>query len=221
MFIRLIVQMGLLLAASSSFADGLPFNQDKTHIFGKVEVLKLTPSQQVEVSRLRVLTLTKSQWVGLQKQAKACPRVLQVLTNRYDDCSCGMSSIAVWFRPGEVEVPVGFLPNEPMTKEEMADFGVEVPTPREILIDEKVQIWVKGKKVSEQGLQMILLKWKSLPTKVHTRNEAGALFIYIDTPPVMVGESETHLGELVSRIRSFTTSQKIDLFVSGFRAEGQ
>jgi len=221
MFLRLAFRAALMATSISSFADGLPFNQDKTHLLGKVEVLKLSAAQQVEVSRTRVLKLSKHQRARLQNLAKECPPTLQVLTNRYDDCSCGMSSIAVWFRPGEVEIPVMFLPKEPMTKEEMADFGIDVPTPPEILIDEKLHIWVKGRMVSEQALQKTLLKWKIASPSSHRRTEAGELAIVIDTPPVMAGVPEASLSELVSRIRSFTMKQKIDLFVSGFRAEGQ
>ena len=220
MFLRVLVRSALLTTSIYSFADGLPFNQDRTHLFGKVEVLKLTQAQQVEVSRKRVLTLTKSQRARLQNLAKECPASLQVLTNRYDDCCCGMSSIAVWFRPGEVEVPVMFLPTEPMTKEEAAELPINAPAPREILIDEQLHIWVKGRMVSEQGFQKILIKWKGTSPPPHQRNEAGELSIFIDTPPRMVGEPEAHLDNLIDRIRSFTKKQKIDLFVSGFRAEG-
>lgn len=221
MFLRLIVRLALMATSVSSFADGLPFNQEKTHILGEVEVLILTPAQQVEVSRTRVLTLTKPQRARLQKLAKECPASLQVLTNRYDDCSCGMSSIAVWFRPGEVEIPVKFLPTKPMSKEEMADFGITDPTPPEILIDEQLRIWVKGQMVSEEGLQKTLLKWKGVPPPTHPRNDVGEFSVYIDTPPVMAGEPEARISSLVDRIRSFTTKQNIDLFVSGFRTEGQ
>lgn len=221
MFLGLIVRWALIATPIASFADGLPFNQEKTHILGEVEILRLTPAQQVEVSRTRVLTLTKAQRARLRKVAKGCPASLQVLTNRYDDCSCGMSSIAVWFRPGEVEIPVLFLPTNPITKEEMADFGIADPTPPEILIDERLRIWVRGQLVSEQGLQKTLLAWKSAPPPAHSQNEAGELSISIDTPPVMVGEPEARLADLIGRIRSFTTKQNIDLFVSGFRTEGQ
>jgi len=221
MLLRLFIGFGLLAAGTISFADGLPFNQDKTHLIGRVEILKLTATQQVEISRTRVLTLTKSQRAELQKIAKACPSALQVLTNRYDDCSCGMSSIAVWFRPGEVEIPVVHLPKKPMTKEEMADWGIDVPAPPEILIDERLQIWIKGKRTSEHGLLTTLLRWKTMPAEVHPRNESGDLFIYIDTPPLMVGLPESRLRELASRLRFFASKQNIDLFISGFRTEGQ
>jgi hypothetical protein len=216
-----MIRAGVLLSCVSSFCDGLPYNTEKTHLIGKIEVVKLTTEQQIEVSRRRILTLTKPQWSHLKKLAKECPRTMQVLTNRYDDCTCGMGSVAVWFKPGEVEIPVNYLPNAPMTEEEKADFGDDTPTTPEILIDEHLMIWVKGSMVSESRLKKLLLAWKGESPKVHRRNEQGLLSVYIDAPPVMEEKQETKLSWLATRLHSFCKENEISLFISGFRNAGE
>jgi hypothetical protein len=145
---------------------------------------------------------------------------LQVLTNRYDDCTCGTASIAVWFRPGEVEVPISYLPEAPLTREELDDLGGPA-SPVDLVIDEELRIWIKGRAATEAQFKAVLLRWQKDPAESKRRNEAGRLWIYLDPPPVLPLKQEAILKQLISRIRAFTEQNEIELFVSGFRVAGQ
>lgn len=218
--VKQLVLASLMACLPSALrADGLPFNKDRSGLEAHVVNLKLTPKQQIQVSRTRVLTLTKTQRERLLRQAKGCPTELQVLTNRYDDCTCQMASIAVWFKPGEVVVPVSYLPDAPMSKEALEDVGGPA-APVDLVIDENLCLWVQGRAATEQGLKSVLLRWQRDPSEKKRLNEEGRLWIYLDTPPMTDVVNEAQLKRMISRIRAFTSEHQIDLFVSGFRAEG-
>jgi hypothetical protein len=186
----------------------------------EVVVLKLTPRQQAQVSRTHVLTLTRAQRAKLLRRAKGCPNDLQVLTNRYDDCTCGMSAIAVWIKPGEVEVPMIFLPTAPLTPEELEEAGGPA-SPVDLAVDETLQLWIQGRAATMAEFQAVLLRWRKDLTDPKRRNEEGQLVVYLATPPVLPQGKEARLKQLIAQIRAFTERNRIDLFVSGFRAPGQ
>jgi len=215
-----LIALSFLACSSSAFSDGLPFNKERTHLRGEVEILKLTSQQGVEVSRQRTLTLTAAQLEGLRKKASACPPVLSVLTNRYDDCTCGMASLAVWFRPGEVEIPIPYLPKNSMAKEEEAEFGPDVPHPPDIILDETLAIWCKGKRIKEKQLKSTILHRQAHSGQSH-RRENGITYICIDTPYALPLRKGKKLGTFVARLQEFALRNQIDLFVWGFRQPNQ
>ncbi len=100
----------ILFASTLLMADGLGFNKTRTHLAGSYTTLQLTGTQKLEVERTRIVTLTDSQLQTLRQIGESCPGQLEVLTSRYDSCSCGMEAIAVWFAPGRLEVPHRFIP---------------------------------------------------------------------------------------------------------------
>lgn len=213
-FLRITCLAASLLVTQAIQADGLPFDPGRTHLLGKTVVLKLSAEQEREVARRRTLTLSRPQLQTLRKEAGACPPRLQVLTNRYDDCTCGMSSLAVWFRPGEVEVPVFLLPKRAVTWEDQEELGPMLPDPPGVILDMDLKMWFKGRPVPVAGFKKLLQRWRTAGDP-DRRTERGLSFAVMDPPPILPAAGERKLKAFAQTMRTLARQNGIDLFVFG------
>lgn len=198
-----------LLAIVPCWADGLPFNADRTHLGVKYTTLKLTHAQQVEVERTRSMTLTKEQWIRLLKIGKACPKRLEILPSYYDDCTCGTTSIAVWFKPGEVEVPHSFIPigDEPPEMIEEFDashFG--------LVIDPVGDYWFKGKVLP---LEAAAKRALAITRKLNEDRAEGPNAVVFTPPQTCIRDRRRYLDQL-KRLKVIVERLGGKLYAPGF-----
>jgi hypothetical protein len=200
-----------ILFVSCLKGDGLYFNNDRTHLGGEYSVLKLSSSQRQQVERSRVIDLTLSQWKSLQQVGKECPKRLQVLTSDYDDCTCGVSSIAVWFRPGELEVPHRYIPQA------INNDGPEDSLPfAGLVIDPDGLVWLNEKPIKMSGIKSTMNENAKVYRSVNEIAEDHWSYCYIEAPPRPAIRNLPAIKKLVEALRVYADSQRIHLYIPGF-----
>ena len=201
----------LLFLSSLLNADGLSFNKTRTHLFGKYSTLLLTNSQKFEVERTRTVTLTDSQFNALRKIGESCPRQLEVLTSRYDSCTCGMQAFAVWLAPGRLEVPHRFIP----TPEFLDGPDPQVPF-QGLVIDPDGALWLYGKPLprNEETRALLSISEANRQRLQSSPGEPG--FCHIETPPDRAIRNRRAIESTVRRIKMKAKDLPLLLSVSGF-----
>lgn len=106
---RLLV-FSMVVLAGLARADGYVM-KDGRYASGPVTVLTLTAEQLLTAKTKRVVVLIPAQKDLLKREAGLAPTVLSVHSLRIagKDCTCGEYNIAIWFSPGQIEVPHGYL----------------------------------------------------------------------------------------------------------------
>ena len=200
-----------ILIVSCLKGDGLYFNNDLTQLGGDFSVLKLSRSQRQQVERSRVVDLSPSQWKSLQQVGKECPKQLQVLTSNYNDCTCGVGSIAVWFRPGELEVPHRYIP-----KTKNIDGPEDLLPFAGLIIDPDGLVWLNGKPAQMKAIKSTMHENAKVYRSVNEIPESQWSYCYIEAPPGPAIRKHSAIKQLVEVLRVYANSQRIQLYIPGF-----
>ena len=117
-----------LLLPSVLLADGLPIDSDTGKIFVPHQFIKISATQQEEITTLGTFTLTSEQWSELRKVRKGCPkRFSAVFPRDWNDCTCGAESGAWAIDWGDhtVAVLLETVPEDPAVelRTSIADHG--------------------------------------------------------------------------------------------------
>ncbi|NTU50409.1 MAG: hypothetical protein HGA87_05960 [Desulfobulbaceae bacterium] len=135
------------------------------------------------------------------------------MTSRYDDCSCGKSSFAVWFCPGEVEVPIADLPSRRPTKEDRLNEGEFDPwVPAFVIVDERGAFWIKGRLTSQEGLFKALSIWFKSQRK---KSQSDAQLV-VETPPYFFADAEQGFQSTLKVIQVRARQNGIRLLAWGY-----
>ncbi len=201
----------LLLLSTLLTAEGLSFNSSRTHLTGKYSTLQLSGDQRREVERTRIVTLTDPQFATLRKIGPACPRQLQVLTDRNDSCTCGMTAVAVWFTPGKLEVPHSYIPTA-----EFSD-GADPSLPLEgLVIDPDGALWLFGAALAPNRETEAMLSIAEKYRKRFDMPSADAGLCHIETPPAKAIRSKKAIEITLRRLKAKAKTLPIVLSAPGF-----
>jgi len=200
-----------LVMFTSLWADGLQFNKAHDHLAEASTVLSLTPDQKKQVERTRLVTLTDAQWKTLKQLGAACPKQLQVLTSRYDDCTCQLDSLAVWFTTGRIEVPHKYLPASSTTD------GAAPSLPFEgLVVDPDGHLWLYGNPI-------VLGQIGEAMDQIARQNRArfqipdsSPSSCWVETPPPGAIRNLGTIRQVVRKLFAVAKAKGIDLSVSGF-----
>ena len=98
--------MSVALAVIAS-ADGIPFDRATGRVTEPHDRIKLTEDQRTEYAARRRLSLTPEQHQRLTKRCPTFPSVIEeVLSHRYNDCTCCVAHPYAILLPGESAVAV-------------------------------------------------------------------------------------------------------------------
>jgi hypothetical protein len=194
-------------------ADGLKFNESRTHLAESYTTLHLTDSQKRQIERSRVVTLTNPQWKSLRQIGNVCPKQLQVLTSRFEDCTCGMAAIAVWFVPGELEVPHSHLP-----RSKTMDWSDPSIPFYGLVIDPDGSLWLKGKSLprSKEATAMVSIANRYRKEWANEAKPGAPGLCVIETPPVCAVRKIAAIQESIHRLESKATTLNVLLSAPGF-----
>ena len=100
-------------------ADGPPIDKDGVTV--EHETLRLTDKQSSQAGIYRYVELNDDQLKQLNGgRSGTRPRMLEIITYPYPDCTCGMPFYGLWNARNEVQIPSNLLG---ITEEEMAKEG--------------------------------------------------------------------------------------------------
>lgn len=222
---RVLKRFAVLLAIGClpyAYADGIPVSPDRKSLTQDHYTVVLAPSQVVEVERLRTVTLTDSQLRPLVAVYEKFPRTLEVISSRWDSCTCGMGAYAIWCRPGEVAVPWYALEFQEAQDDYDAANPVEenldaanedgrVYVQFDINIDSEGLMYLEGEAVTEEKLEKLIDdavgNGKSTP-----RTEC---FVNLDIPPPIDDETDARIRELSKRIGDFCKERQVNFWALG------
>ncbi len=205
------------LAFATARADGLPFNAGRAHLTGEVVIVKLDPGQRQSVSRQRRLDLTGAQMRLLKRETGHAPRKIQVLTRHYADCTCEMGPVAVWFREGEVELPVFLLKHADESQsagdQENARGEGEAP---ELVVDERAQFWFGGRSVPVAELEPFIARWDQARAGGKNKRAEEKRYLFLDAPPYFTEGGEARFLQSLGRLRVLAKDRHIVIFAYGY-----
>ena len=212
-----------LYCRCSAVADGISVTQDRKHLTVPHTVLKLNEKQRNDVERLRTITLTRKQRAELEKLCPDIPKKFEVLSSRYDDCTCMMADYAIWCRIGEVDVPHGALASRAQMKEmqaQMAEFNEDSDEDKSqgmadfvyetVIIDSNGKMFLNGKPLDQSGIENLLLDMK----KKGLRST-----LCFDVPPPIDEASEQRIRQLVEQTGKLAEREGVDFFAIGLERD--
>ncbi|WP_257307550.1 hypothetical protein [Geothrix campi] len=195
----------------SLIADGLTFNEGRTHLAKDFSTIQLSGTQRRQVERTRTLTLTNTQLDELRHIGAACPKILQILTSRYDSCTCGMAAIAVWFKPGELEVPHSYIPTSVFSD------GADPWNPFEgLVIDPDGMLWLFGRSLPRNKESEAMLSMAERYRKQWEMPAGEPGLCHIDTPPAAAIRNKVAIEQTIRRLQAKAKSLPIVLSAPGF-----
>jgi len=95
----------LIIVVLQLNGDGPPMDKDGNIIRSEFVRLELNDAQLKQVNTMRVFELTEAQNKKLAEKKIAKLKIMEVITQHYDDCTCGMGTYGIWNKPKSVDVP--------------------------------------------------------------------------------------------------------------------
>jgi hypothetical protein len=223
--VRLLKHLAVLIAAGGipyAYADGIPVSRDLKSVTQDHYTIVLTASQVPEVERLRTITMTDEQLRPLHAVYEKFPRTVEVVSSRWDSCTCGMGAYAIWCRPGEVYIP--WYSAE--TQEAQDEYDAANPAEEEpdaangdgrvfiefgIKIDSQGLMYLDGKAVFEEKLMELVEEAVVDPNSTPPTE----CFVYLDIPPPIDDETDARIRELSERIGVFCKERRVNFWALG------
>lgn len=195
------------------FGDGIPVTEDRRHLVGDHTVFALKQEQRLEVERRRQVTLTDEQVGVLRGICPRPPRRLEVISSRYDDCTCDLGPVGIWCRPGEIDIPHFLMrfasadDNAPVDKPGRAttrEADEPAATPTETLIlDSTGAVFRNGQAVTDDALEQVLKDLLQRPAPDEER------WLLIRVPPPVDAATDLRIKEWFDGMELRCAKQKI------------
>jgi len=221
-----LLSLMLLWIPARSYSDGIYVTEDRKHALGEHTTLKLTKSQIRDVEQRRTVILNESQLKQLRKLYGNMPKKLEVLSSRWDDCTCGMGIYAIWCRPGEIDIPHSRIeanreadaytkehPNEVPDADWDADDSSGQSKTERVIIDSKAAMFIGGKLISEK------LMYERIDRLVATQAQTSSVSpaIFLDVPPPIDEKADQKIKTLIDRLEQYCRSKGVDFYAMGMR----
>lgn len=226
-----VICLSLLIGATlPAFGDGIAVSEDRKHVTGQHTTIRLEGKQIDQVERLREVELTGKQIQSLQSiyPRANIPHKLEVLSSRYDSCTCGMGVYAIWCRPGEIDVPHSSLEAQkfleayekehPSSKAEDdwdAAGRKEEYIVKQLILDSRGRMYLDGKDVQETELLAMI-------DEMHQRRAKSSRVwcsITLDVPPPIDKETDERIFQLSDRIEAYCHERRVDFWALGISRE--
>ncbi len=180
--------LAALFLCASLHADGPPIKDG--HIEGKKIVLKMSPRQVESAGRVGFLELELDQVAKIKKTQKGkFPRLIYVITDPYNDCTCGLGVYGLWTTGNDFEIPSyrfegasdvvywGFGDEEEPTVLRGLEDIKKIQDPRQLHIDSNGEVFQLGERANnfKQALQVI---------KAQGLAKEEERYIGVSTPPL-------------------------------------
>lgn len=210
----LISLAALLLAWNMAIADGIYVTKDKRHAAGDHIVIKLTNDQVIDVEANRNLILTEEQHLVLTKMNLKFPRKLEILSSRWDDCTCGIAAYAIWCRVGEVDIPTHVIRHfdNAEVNDENEENGTKV---LKAIMDSKGKMFVNGKMQTKKEIEALAVSLE----KTFTSAQKMQTYITVDTPPPISEEVDHEIFKTLRELESFAMHNNVSFYAIGYHSQ--
>lgn len=216
----------LLAATTAAHGDGIPVAPDRKSVTVESFTIRLDEDQVKQVERQRKLTLTEAQRAPLVAIYDKIPPTIEVVSSRWDSCTCFFGIYAIWCSPREVQIPRYSVLSQKDEDEYRAQYPdeaaamEEAPDPdrfdsRNFILDSAGKIFASGKEVQESE---ILASIEFLYER-RTENNLLRCSVVLDTPPPIDEATDARIRELAKRIKSHCDTRVIGFWAAGIGNE--
>ena len=223
--LSLLILLTLVIAATVH-GDGIPVAPDFKGVTVETFTIALNKEQVAQVERLRKVTLTNTQMAPIWAIYTKIPSTIEVVSSRWDSCTCEFDMYAIWCRPGEIEIPRYQI----ASKKELDAYKDAHPAPedepeeapdtnrydvRQFILDSAGKIYRDGKELPESEIQAsieVLYERRKQIDRLHCR-------IRLDIPPPIDDSTDTRIRALVDRVKSRCDGRNISFWAVGLSAE--
>lgn len=226
MALRFIAFPLLVITATAANGDGIPVAPDCKSVTVESVTIRLNKDQIAQVEQRRKVTLTKDQLAPLSAIYDKAPQTIEVVSSRYDSCTCGMEIYGIWCRPGEIEIPKHSLEY----KKESDEYETQNRTHEEGSADEPHSVNYKSERLMldaegnlyRDGEAIEEREVLALVDAMYERRKQNArlkCWISLDTPPPIDDATDSKIRDLAKRIESYCDTRGIGFWASGISAE--
>jgi hypothetical protein len=208
--------------------DGIPVSADLRNVTMDCFAIHLNEAQVKQVERHRKITLTREQFAPLLAIYDRVPQTINVVSSRWDSCTCGFGVYAIWCRPGEVSIPrysvlsqkdedEYIAENPTQTEESETGANEEEFESKELILDSAGKMYLDGREIQEREVL-------ALADAMHERkSEVGRLkcYLYLDPPPPIDEATDAKIRELSDHIEAYCKERRISYWATGFSADKQ
>lgn len=218
-----LLSLTLLCIPSLSYPDGIYVTKDLKHVLGTHTILSLSKRQVRDVEQKRKVTLSDNQLMRLGEMYDKIPRMLTVLSSRWDSCTCGLGLYAIWCRPGEIDIPHSGIQAQKESDEYMKSHPERAHEEQnsndsdtqfvseKVVLDSKAEMFIAGKLITEKSMHKLIDR---LATKqVKASHVYRSLFL--DIPPPINDKVDQKIKELVDRLEQFCKNKGVDFWAMG------
>ena len=200
---------------SFAHADGISVSKDRKHYLDPHTTLKLTNVQRIEVETSRTLTLNNEQMQLLKKKSLRPTKKVEVLSSRYNDCTCDIENVAVWCRPGEVDIMDTFMDkaSDPIPTPTPAEMETNTSTSEKmtgefLILDSKGSMYLHGKRLSMKDL-------KQLIDKIAHDAQRDEGFLNFDVPPPIDLKTDAAIQVLIKETAVYCKKKCVSFYAMG------
>jgi hypothetical protein len=212
----------LVITATAANGDGIPVAPDRKSVTVETFTIPLSEGQMAQVEQRREVTLTKDQLAPLRVIYEKIPTTIEVVSSRYDSCTCDMVIYGIWCRPGEIEIPKHSLE----CRKESDEYEAKNPTPEEgiddkshsvnyesegLMLDAVGTLYRDGKVIKESEVL-------ALVDAMYERRKQNNLlnaWLTLDAPPPINDATDSKIRELAIRIASHCDARGIGFWAAG------
>lgn len=216
----------LLAATTATHGDGIPVAPDRKSVTVESFTIPLDEDQVKQVERLRIVTLSKEQLAPLVAIYDKVPPTIEVVSSRYDDCTCHLEVYGIWCRPGEIEVPKDRIAYKKYLDDYRAanpaqEEGTEHATAHEqyefvgLTLDSAGTIYRDGKTVEESEVMALI----DAMYERRKQNDRLDCSVVLDTPPPIDEATDARIRELAKRIKTHCDARVIGFWAAGIGNE--
>jgi len=216
----------LLAATTATYGDGIPVAPDRKSVMVESFTIKLDVDQVKQVERQRKLTLTEAQRAPLVAIYNEVPPTIEVVSSRWDSCTCFFGVYAIWCVPGEVQIPRYSVLSQKDDDDYKAQYPDEAaameenPDPdrfdaRDFVLDSAGRIFDAGKEVQESELLATI----EFLYERRTENSRLRCSVVLDTPPPIDEATDSRIRAIAKRIKDRCDARAIGFWAAGIVAE--
>lgn len=227
--VALVIVLEMIVAAPV-FADEIRVSEDLKHATGDHTVIVLNEEQIKDVERTRQVVLTDEQLKPLKAIYEKTPNKLEVLSSRWELCTCGVEFYGIWCRVGELDVTHSYLksmkesdeyrkknPPQEIEKvdsdldggdEQASDYWEEegyLDVGRHIILDSRGDMYLDGKRISEEQLRAEIDEVRA----IEAPDKEVSYFISFDTPPPISEDIDKRIHNLIDRVNAYCKEKDV------------
>lgn len=217
--------VALLLSSSLvslAHGDGISVTPDRKGVTFESFTVLLNKEQREQVERQRRVTLTIKQMAPIWAIYNNVSPSMDVLSSRYDSCTCDMGIYAIWCRPGQIEIPRHAIDSQKEKDDDERRYRDElekndgVPESKqyeseEFILDFEGRIYRDGKKLQESEALAVI---EAMHEK-RKKNEHLECYVSLDTPPPSDEATDTRVRELAGLLGAYCEKRNISFWALG------